>query len=256
MKYRLLRRRLSVAAPRMTVRSHLPLWVKMAGVFLVIAVAAAAGFGAANFTAAHEALPAARAEVDRLAAENLALKAERDRVVESDNTSDSRATMDRSTINELGEQIGRLEQDNARLNEDVAFFEAATADRSPARTGDGSAIAIRRLQVVQDKAAHAVRFRILVTQDSRATRDFTGNLQLAVTMVEAGRTVSITFPDGGPNGTAAAGPTSPDPYAVVFRSYKRIDGTFAVPADATVKAVQFRILEGGVVRVQQIVNPA
>ena len=255
MKYQLLRRRLSVAAPRMTVRSHVPLWVKIAGAVLVIGAAAAAGFGAAGFTAAHDALPAARAEVERLAGENHALRVEHDRAVESHNTSDSRATMERATIKELGEQIVRLEQDNARLKEDVAFFEAATADRSPARSGDGSAIAIRRLQVVQDRAAHTVRFRILVTQDSRATRDFTGNLQLAVTMVEAGRTVSITVPDGGATGTAP-GSTSPDPYAVVFRSYKRIDGTFAVPVDATVKAVQVRILERGVVRVQQIVNPA
>ena len=37
--------------------------------------------------------------------------------------------MERSTIQELGEQIARLEADNTRLKEDVAFFEAATADR-------------------------------------------------------------------------------------------------------------------------------
>lgn len=254
MKVRLLRQRLSVSAPRMTVRSHVPMGAKVAiaVVAFVAAVALGGWIGRSEFAQARLGDP--NPELKRLQDENRTLHEERDRLLEATNTVDSSRVMERSTIKELGDQIARLEADNTRLKEDVAFFESATADRTSAAAKDAGGIAIRRFQVTQDKVAHTARFRILLTQDSRANRDFTGDLQLSVAVLQGGRTANIVLP--GDTTTPEKGtqdPASGNPYVVAFRSYKRIDGSFAVPADALVKSVQARILERGAVRVQQTV---
>ena len=250
MKARLLRQRLSVSAPKMTVRTHVPLVAKIA--IGVVAAVVALGIGGwfARSEIAHTAFGDANPEVQRLAEENRALREERDRLLESSNTVDSSRAMDRSTIKGLGEQIARLEADNTRLKEDVAFFEAATADRTSTAAKDPGGIAIRRFQVTQDRAAHTARYRILLTQDSKANREFTGSLQLALNVVQGGKAVTIAVPGEAPQ--AAGGPDGGQ-YAVVFRSYKRLDGSFALPADAVLKSVQARILDHGTVRVQQTV---
>lgn len=230
----------------MTVRSQLPLGVRLVVGLVAAAVAIAIGVALSRTDVARAALGHPDARVDRLLDENRALRDERDRLLESGNTADSRRAMEGATIRELGEQIARLEADNARLKEDVAFFEAATADRSPATTKDAG-IAIRRLQVIQDRAAHTARYRILLTQDSKANRDFAGTLQFALTVQQGARTVGIVVPD---DAGRAPGDVA---YAVDFRSYKRIDGSFAWPADAVLRSVQARILERGAVRAQQTV---
>ncbi len=241
----------------MTVRSHVPVGVTVSVAVALLLCAAGAGYAVARLTASGEGLAAARAEATRLAEENRDLRADRDRAVESGDTADSRRTMERSTIRELGDQISKLEADNARLKEDVGFFEAATADRDRSPSGDNGGIAIRRLQVVVEKDRSLARYRILLTQDSKAARDFVGTLQLAVTLLQAGKAVNIVVPPvSGVGGSPVVDATDASPFEVVFRSYKRIDGSFAIPPDAVLKSVQVRILERGAVRVQQTAIPA
>ena len=77
--------------------------------------------------------------------ENRDLQVERDRLAGSGSAVDSQGVMERATIKELGGQVAKLEADNAHLKEDVAFFEAATAGRTPATAVDAaSGIALRR----------------------------------------------------------------------------------------------------------------
>ena len=177
-------------------------------------------------------------------------------MLETSNTSNSRRLMEGSTIRELGAQIAKLEADNIRLKEDVAFFEAATADRPVMGVGDAGGIAIRRFQVTQDKAVHGARYRLLVTQDSKAKADFSGRLQLSVTFVQGGRAVTIALPENGGTPSVASSRQDLAQYDVVFRSYKRIDGVFDLPADAVLRSVQVRIIERGAVRAQQTVTVA
>lgn len=250
MKVRLLRQRLSVSAPRMTVRSHVPMAARVAIAVIALVAATLLGGWIARGEFAQAALGVPNPELERLRVENRVLRQERDHLLESTSTVDSNRAMESATIKELGSQIARLESDNTRLKEDVAFFEAATADRRSTAPKDASGgIAIRRFQVTQDRLAHTARFRILLTQDSRANRDFAGDLQLTVTLSQGGKTASMVLP-GDPT-QASADAAGGKPYVIAFRSYKRIDGSFTVPADAVVRSVQARILERGVVRVQQ-----
>lgn len=248
-------RRAGAGVPRMTVRRHVA-WPARAGLLVVLLAAAlATGIWVGRSDLPWFGLEQRRAESQRLQAENSALRDERDRLRDAPPVVDSSAVMEASTVHSLGEQIARLEADNARLKEDVAFFEAATADRQPRATAS-SEVAIRRLQVVQDRNAHAARYRILLTQDSRATRDFAGDLELAVTLQRNGKAVTIGLP------LAASAKGSTDlvqmdgderQFRLAFRSYKRIDGSFRIPTDATVSALQVRIVSRGAVLAQQTV---
>ena len=239
----------------MTVRSHVPFVAKLAVGCAALMLALGAGIALSRTEFVLPWLGDPHPGIGRLTDDNRALREERDRLLEASNTIDSRRAMEGSTIRELGEQVARLEADNGRLKEDVAFFEAATADRSPSVAKDAGGIAVRRFQVVQDKATRSARYRILLTQDSRANREFTGNLQMTLTVVQAGKAANIVVPDSAGRGLRSQGVTGqPDrPASVVFRSYKRIDGSFDIPADATLKSVQARILEYGAVRAQQTV---
>ena len=194
--------------------------------------------------------PVGAPSVERLADENRVLREERDHLLEAANTNDSRHLIEGATIEELGAQVIALQADNTRLKEDVAFFEAATADRTPGGAADAvSGIAIRRFQVTQDRANHVARFRLLLTQDAKATREFNGVLQLVVAVQRDGNSATLLLP-GAPGQRDGANAR----YDVVFKSYKRIDGSFDVPAGAELRSVQARVLERGVVRVQQAVT--
>ncbi len=261
MKYARLRRHLAVSAPRMTIRSHVPLPVRLGVAIAALAVAVGAGAWWSANHLADARLTDQRIEVARLTRDNAALQRERDRLREAGNTNDSSQAMERSTVKELGEQVARLEGENARLKEDVAFFEAATADRQPP-SSSGAGVAIRRFQVTQDKPAHTARYRILLTQDSRANREFAGDLQLVLTVVREGKTVTIALPEmagagpahepGKPNAPVAIDGDATQ-FRAVFRSYKRMEGTIRMPADVSLKAVQAKVLERGAVRAQQSV---
>lgn len=264
MRARFLQRRLSVSAPRMTVRSHVPIGWKIAAGAAVVVASIAAGATLSRSGVLRSVLGSPDPALDRATAAVRALQMERDALLQpTSRVTDTGRVMESATIKELGAQITRLEADNARLKEDVAFFEAATSDRTPAGAADtASGIAIRRFQVTRDAAGGGARYRILLTQDSRATREFAGSLQLAVTMLQDGKAVNMVLPrsgtDGSPAGLPAAGQppgsASDSSFQVVFRSYKRLDGAFELPVGATLKSVQARILERGAVRVQQTVT--
>jgi len=251
MRYRLLRS-LSVSAPKMTVRSHVPAWMKICAGVLLFAVAVAVGVVIGRLGGA-----SARGEVDatlgRLMQENLDLRGERDRLAGAGGTVESQSVMENATIKELNDQVAKLEAENAHLKEDVAFFEAATAGRTPATAVDAaSGIALRRFQVTEDKATHRVRYRLLLTLDAKANRDFVGNLELVASIERNGRAAKITLPDPSKAGADDADMAR---FAVSFRSYKRIDGMFDLPADATLMSVEAHVLEHGVIKVRRTTDP-
>lgn len=244
----------------MTIRSHVPWPLRF--VVALVAVAAAGAIGAwwasSGFASAQKQTD--HAELESLREDNGALRAERDHLLLGTDTTESKRAMERSTLKEMADQIGKIETENAKLKEDIAFFEAATSDRSDKASTIGG-IAIRRFQVTQDKTAHTARYRLLVTQDSKANRDFSGDLQLVVTITQGGKTANITFPDlsiaasarsVGPGGVMIDGDAAQ--FRVAFRSYKRMEGSLRLPAEASLRAVHAKILEHGAIRAQQTVT--
>jgi hypothetical protein len=255
-KYRFLRRRASIGTPRMTIRQHVP-WPARIGLGVVAVFAALVGGFFVGRMEIPEQGAQRQAEIARLRQDKESLRAERDRVIASQAPIDSQAVMDRSTLVSLAEQVKRLETDNARLKDDVSFFEGATGDRQGKATSKG-VVSIARFQVTQDRATHLARFRVLVTQDSRAAQGFTGDLQLSAVLQRGGKAVTIVLPANAsqtPQTNADLAQIDGDPaqFRIVFKSYRRIDGSFRFASDASLVSVQARILDRGAVAAQQTV---
>lgn len=237
MKMRLWVRRMSISAPRMSVRSHYPWPMKL--LFLVGTIALG-GAGALwtydlgkQFSGVRH-VPNAelanyKAQLDRLAAQ-------RDKDSSTVNSADNQLIIERTAQQQLATQVKSLEAENSKLKEDLAFFESLLPADNAAQ-----GISIRRMKV-EMAAPNQLRFRILLMQGGRGKNDFSGNLQLAVTTLQAGRSTVIIFP------SATAGDA--DKFKLDFRRYQRAEGVVTLPEGGTVKAVQARVLEKGQTRTQ------
>jgi len=168
------------------------------------------------------------------------LSAERDKLAVSANTVESQMNIDRAMQKQLADQIKTLTADNLKLKDDLAFFESLM----PSATGP-EGITVQRLTA--DMASpNQLRYRILVMQGGKGTRDFVGELQFGMTLVQAGKSVMMQFPD--PKAGDAA------KLKLSFKHYQRLEGMISLPDGATVKAVQAKVLDRGQVRAQQSIN--
>lgn len=241
MKYRLSRRRVPMALPKLTVQRALP-WPVRA--FLVAAIGLA---GAAAMWAFENGpvLPGAdphtlRAQLSHYKSQIETLSAERDQYSATANAAESQLNIERSAQKQLAAQMKVLESENVRLKEDLAFFESLL----PNATGP-EGITIRRLKIDQI-APNQVRYRLLIMQGGKGDQFFTGNLQLSVNTLQTGKSAMMVFPEA----TSA----DQDKFKLRFRHYQRVEGILTLPEGSVAKLVQARVLDKGQVRAQMSAN--
>jgi hypothetical protein len=226
------RQRFGISAPRMTVRTHLAWYWRWLGmlVFASLSLALAlwmydAGRRFAGFDRSE-----LEAEAEQLRRSVARLEGERSRLRSIADASESRLKIEQSAQAQLVRQVKALEEDNRRLQEDLALFENLT----PA----GERVTINRFTVQPDALPGEYRYRMLVLLGGvRRDRNFQGSLQLVVNVRMQGRTATLVLPDA----RAAADPG----FNLNFKYFQRVEGTFRVPADTRVESVQVRILENG-----------
>ncbi len=231
-----------VDTPKMTIKSQLPLPVKLAAAVVAVAFGGAlalwifdrgrdlTGF---NPKASQSQLQSYKEQIDKLTAE-------RDRLATAANAAESTLNIERAAQKQLAHQAKTLEADNMRLKEDLAFFESLL----PADTGTRG-ISIRRL-VTEMVAPGQLRYRILVMQGGKGDVQFDGNLQLSISGLQNGKSVMMLIPDAKSNDA--------DKYKISFKHYQRLEGILTIPDGWTVKTVQARVLERGQLRTQQSSN--
>jgi hypothetical protein len=240
MKWKLWLRNLSVSAPRVAVRTQLP-WALRVILALIVAALAAAGLGAMYHYARNVSAPDRSEILSELETAREQLRqaaAERERFAARAVQAENQLKVERVTQEQIGLQMKTLEEDNARLKGDLAFFESLLPTTSGAR-----GVVIRSFKLQPDVDDNTVRYRLLVQQSGRPDRDFVGAVVMKVNLLHEGRTDVLQLPDVG---HPAAGPAP-----LAFRHYQRLEGTFAVPAGATVRSVQVTINSGGETRAQQ-----
>lgn len=174
-----------------------------------------------------------KAQVEQLAAE-------RDRYSTTVNAAESQLNIERSAQKQLVLQVKALEAENARLQEDLAFFDSLLPNTSGAR-----GVAIRRLKV-EKIAPNQLRYRLLVMQGGRGERHFSGSLQLVVTTSQDGKNAMMIFP---PEDSADQGK-----FKLGFKHYQRVEGVLTLPEGVETKVVLARVLENGQVRTQLSTN--
>jgi hypothetical protein len=231
-----LRQRFGIAAPRVAIHSHIPWYWRWIGMAVLLGISAAsaawiydagrrfAGFDRSEvqdeLTRVRGSLDEARGELERLRAVA--------------NAADSRVSIERTAQQNLARQIRALEQENARLKEDLATFESMLS--SEGRVANG--LAIYRFKVEQELLPGEYRYRLLLlTPSTKREREFNGRLELVVNLTEGGRSAMMSFPEPGDAGAAA--------FKLGFKYFQRVEGTFRVSPKAKVESVQARVYEAG-----------
>jgi hypothetical protein len=225
MRWRLLRRRLSISSPRMTVRSHMPWPLRWAVAAVVLGFSGAlalwafevgkglAGLGHVGDQA--ESLQLVRRELEDI-------KGERERAQSVANSADSLLKAERATQARLAEQVKALELENQSLKDDLGFFE-----RLLPASAEG--LSVRGLQV-DLPAPGQLRYQLLVMQQgSRAMPEFRGRYEVSLSGLMEGKPWAMSMP-------VASKP-------VQLRQYQRLDGMGEYPSTAVIKQVQVRVLD-------------
>ena len=141
MRFRLLRRRLTISAPRMAVRSAMPWPLRWIGVALVLGFCAAIGLWAFEFGKSIAGIDGhSKEELVQLRAEVGKLREEQDKAQSITNTSSSLLIAEKTAIERLGAQIRTLEAENRALRDDLGFFQRLMP------TSGNAPVAIRGLQ--------------------------------------------------------------------------------------------------------------
>jgi len=234
--WRKVRQRFGIAAPRVVVQSPIPWYLRWLGIAVLLGLSAAsaawiydAGRRFAGFDRNE-----VETELSSVKHELADAQGELEKLRAVANASESRLAIERTAQQKLAQQIRVLEQDNARLREELGTLDGMLS--SDARTG--TALSIYRFKVEPDVLPGEYRYHLLlVTPRARAEREFNGRLELAVNLTEDGRNAMMTFPE-----TADAGATA---FRLAFKYFRRVEGTFRVNPKAKVENVQARIYENG-----------
>ena len=227
MRFKLLRRRLTISAPQMAIRSHRP-WIRWAGIAIMTGFYAAIALWTFELGKTFAGVETgAKEELVRLRADYAKLRDERDKNQSVLNTSASMITTETSTKERLAAQIKVLEAENRALRDDLGFFQKLI----PATGSEG--VAIRALQA-EVLAGTQLRWQVMVIQPVKNAPEFNGKLQVSMSGTLDGKPWMMDLPGG------------PQPLQV--RQYRRLGGLVDLPPQAVVKNVSARVVEGTATR--------
>jgi hypothetical protein len=225
MRFKLLRRRLSISAPRMIVRSHLPWPLRWA------VAAVALGFSAAIALWAFELgkdiaglARGGRPDVAQLRAELASLREQYERAQAIANTADSLLKAEKTAQERLAEQLKRAEAENLALKADLGFFE-----RLLPVAGAPGGLAVRGFQA-EPVAPGQLRYQLLVMQSGKRGAAFDGHYELTLSGMLDGHPWTAGLPTGA--------------LPLQVKQYARVEGRIDHPPGAVVKTVQVRVLNG------------
>ena len=227
MRWKQLRRRVSVTLPRVIVRRHLPWPLRWAAAALVLGFSGAIALWAFELGKDLAGLDrAAKEELVRLRQEVVQLRDENSRLASVGNTAESLLRTEKTTQERLAESLRQLEAENQSLKADLGFFERLLPASS-------EGLMIRGLKA-EATAPGQWRFQMLVMQSGKAPAEFSGRYEV--------------WPTGQLGGKAWSAP-APVVKEIQLRQYARAEGLLDVPPDAVIKSIQVRVLDArGAVR--------
>lgn len=241
MRFRLLRRRLTISAPRMSVRSALPWPFRWALLAIVLGFCAAISLWAFEFgkdiagldAGTKEELVRARAELVALRAELDAARQLKSKAQSVADTAGTLLTAEKAAQEGLLAQNRQLDAENRKLKDDLGFFEKLI----PSSGAEG--IAVRGLQA-ETIDGRQVKWQVLLIQAQKNAPEFKGRLEVTFTGTQAGKSWSAALPGG--------------PQELKFRQYGRTEGVFELPVQTIVKSVSVKVFEGAAVKAAQSVK--
>lgn len=229
MRWKLLRRRLSVSAPRVIVRSHLPWPLRWAVAAVVLGFSGALALWAFETGKELAGVEAdAREELVQLRAEVQSLRAERDRAQSIANAAEGLLKAERATQDRLAQELRQAQDRQQSLESDLGFFERLlpAAGNKP--------LQVRALQA-EPQGPGETRYQVLLMQPGRSPPQFEGRFDIQLAGTLEGRPWTGGLPGG--------------PQPLQMRQYARLEGMIEYPPGVVLKTVQARITDqAGAVR--------
>lgn len=235
MRWKLLRRRLSVSAPRMIVRSRLPWPLRWAFAAVMLGFSAAIALWAFQFGKEIAGLDRdTQLELQKLRTELQQLRSEHAQARQVADTVQSLLKTERAAQESLAQQLRQAEAAKEALRADLGFFERLL----PAK-GDG--LQLRGLQA-EAGVPGQLRYQLLVVQSAQTARTFEGSYDVVLGGSFEGRPWSQPLPGG--------------PVPMRLSQYLRLQGSIDHPPGAVIKTVQVRVVDTqGTMRATQSVKP-
>jgi hypothetical protein len=246
MRFRLLRRRLTISAPRMTVRTSAPWPVRWVLAALVLGFCGAIALWAFEKGKDWAGIDDdAKAELARLRAEVIELREEREKVQSIVNTSGSLLTAEKAAQEKLLAQVKQLEIENRALRDDLGFFEKLIP------TGGNDGVAIRGLQAQLINAGAQLKWQVLVIQPSKNAPEFNGKIEIALSGTQS---LLPSTPGAAMSSKPWSQIAGGNAQILKFRQSTRLENVVDLPPQTVVKQITVKVTEGTAVRAVQTVK--
>ena len=250
MKVKLWLRQRAHSAPRLTISRRLSWPVRTLWLLLGAGCVGAVAFGGYDLGRRVAVAPAAKPTSDAVeiataaaavaAASTTAGKGVIDTTSVAASVAENQMRIERSARQQLAAQVKVLEAENGKLKDDLAFFESLL----PADKTVGG-VSVRRL-AADVAGPNQLRYRLVVMRGGKSEQEFTGTLQVAVTVLQNGKSAIMIFPEPGTHE-----PADTEKFQLAFKRYQRVEGLLTLPDGAVMKSMQVRVLEKGQLRAQQ-----
>jgi hypothetical protein len=237
MRFRLLRRRLTISSPTMAIRSRMPWPIAWALAAVVLGFSAAIGLWAFEKGKDIAGLDSdAKQELASLRDEVRTLRLDQEKAQSVANTSESLLTAERAAQEKLIAQVKQLESDNRQLKDELGFYERLI----PSTGNEG--VAIRGLQAESMSEGRQLKWQIVLIQPQKNAPEFNGKIEVTLSGTLAGKPW-----------TQIAGGSA---QSIKFRQSQRVENVVDVPEQVVVKQISARVTEGSTVRAVQSVKLA
>lgn len=235
---RRLRGRFGIAAPRVAVTTHFPWYWRALAVTLMAAFALALArwiYDAGRQFAGFDRRETAQ-EIVSLQGRVAELEAELSGVRKLAASGESSLQIERTTQQQLSQQVRILEVENARLKEDLAAFEQLSSGE-----GQPGGLTIGRLRIEPTGKPGEYRYALLaIYRAALKSHEFNGLLKFVIALQRDGRDAIMEIPSATEAGASQ--------YQLSIKNFRKIEGNLALPPGATVKSVEVHITQGGVVK--------
>jgi hypothetical protein len=231
------RRKFSISAPRLSVRPHVPWYVRWAVALPFVLLIGwmiwyAYGFGM-ELAGFHRGQ--AEKELSELRDQVSSLQEENARLTNLIAAYERQGQIEHASDIEVNTQVKNLNDENARLKEDLLFFQ-----NLPLTGAREAELSIHRLKVEADSLPGEYHLRMLLVQSvQQRGSEFKGNMLLVVNGDQDGNKVVLQFPQAGSPQDVAS-------YQLSFKYYQRVDKVIKLPPEVTLESVEVRVFERGI----------
>lgn len=230
------RRKFSISAPRLSVRPHVPWYVRWAVALpflLLIGFAIWWAYGSGLELAGFKRSQAEQ-ELNELRERVHFLESENAQQANQLAAYERQGQIEKALDLEVDSQVKILNEENARLKEDLLFFQ-----NLPLTGAREAELSIHRLKIEPDVLPGEYHCRMLLVQSvQQRGRQFDGKMQFVVNGEQDGRKVVLQFPQ-------ETSPTDVAAHQLSFKYYQRVDKVFKLPPEMRVESVQVRVFERG-----------